>query len=393
MKKFKYTIILILLIPLLTSCWSRKELNELAITTGLAIDKQDDNYLITAQVLNPSEIATSQQTSSRLPIVTFTRTGQTIFEALRNLTHESPRRLYLSHVRMVILGEEVALEGIQEVLDFISRDHEMRTDFYIAVAKGQEGREVLKVLSPLEKIPTMRMFNSIETASKNIATVKGVHLDELITKIITKGINPVLTGIYVKGPKDIGNDIANVEKIDPPTSMQTDYLAAFKEDKLVGWLTKDESKGLKYIENDVTNTIITIPCEDGKLSIELYNVSSSVEGSVSNGSPKVKIKLRSEGIIGEVQCKLDLTKPETLEELNKKIEENQKEKIQEVVDRAQKDLKSDILSFGSAIHRADPKGWKSLSEKWDEEFPTVEVEYDIKADIRRLGTISESFQK
>jgi len=392
MKMLKCFVILVLLIPLLTSCWSRKELNELAITTGLAIDKQDNQYLITAQILNPSEIASSQQTSARLPVATFTRTGQTIFEALRNLTHESPRRLYLSHVRMVIFGEEVAKDGIQEVLDFISRDHEMRTDFYIAVAKGQEGRDLLKVLTPLEKIPTMKMFNSIETAGGNIATVKGVHLDELITKVITKGINPVITGLYVKGPKDIGNDLSNVKKVDTPTTIQTDYLAAFKDDKLVGWLTRDESKGLKYIENDVTNTIITIPCEDGKVSIELYNVTGSVEGSVSNGTPKITISLESEGILGEAQCQIDLTKPETIEELNKKIEENQKEKLQKVVARSQKDLKSDILSFGEAIHRADPKAWKTLKEKWDDEFPNVEVEYKIKADIRRLGTISESFQ-
>ncbi|MFT4416336.1 Ger(x)C family spore germination protein [Fredinandcohnia humi] len=391
MKNIKITVIFILLIPLLTSCWSRKELNELAITTGIAIDKVDDKYFVTAQVLNPGEIA-GQQQSTRLEVATFGTTGLTIFEAFRKLTLQSPRDLYLSHVRIIVFGEELAREGITEVLDFLSRDHEMRTDFFLTVAKNQKASEILKVLTSIEKIPMMKIFNSIDVAGENWAAAKGVQLDDLISKITSDGSNAVLTGVSVQGPRDIGNDLQNIEKIDSPTRIKIDYLGAFKEDKLVGWLNKDESKGLQYIEDKIENTVITVPCEDRSLSVEIIRSSTSVEGIVENEQPKIKIKVDSEGSVGEAQCPIDLSKVESLKKIGSKTEKDQENKIMKSIEKAQ-EWRTDFLGFGEAIHRADPKAWKKLSKNWDEHFSNLEIDIDINVDIRRLGTITDSFQK
>ncbi len=390
MKRFSMILTLVLISLFLTSCWSRRELDELAITTGLAVDKIEDKYLVTAQILNPGEIAGQEQTSI-LPVTTFSTTGDTIFEAIRKQTLKSPRKLYLSHIRIIIFGEELAREGLKEALDFFSRDHQMRTDFYIAIAKGQRASDILKVITPIEKIPTMKIFNSIEEAESAWAPAKGVQLDELISKIVSEGINPVLTGVYVHGPKNLANDLNNVEKVDSPGTIEIDHLAAFKEDKLVGWLEEDDSKAIQYIENNVENTIGTVPCKDGILSVEIIDSNSSVEAMVENGKPKIKVILKSEGNIGEVQCAIDLSKEESLEEISSKVEEGQEKMIRKSIEKAQK-WKVDIFGFGEAVHRANPKAWKTLSKNWDEHFQDLEVDIEVSAEIKRLGTITESFQ-
>lgn len=50
---------LLLLPMLLSGCWERKELNELAFVLGLGLDKAEDGYKVSMQVVIPSSI-TSQ---------------------------------------------------------------------------------------------------------------------------------------------------------------------------------------------------------------------------------------------------------------------------------------------------------------------------------------------
>ncbi len=51
---------LLLNITILSGCWSKKDLNELAIVTAIGIDKMEDGYSVSIQILNPSELAGKQ---------------------------------------------------------------------------------------------------------------------------------------------------------------------------------------------------------------------------------------------------------------------------------------------------------------------------------------------
>ena len=50
-------------------------------------------------------------------------------------------------------------------------------------------------------------------------------------------------------------------------------------------------------------------------------------GRVVEGQPEITIEIYSEGNIGEVQCEVDLTKPETIDQL----EQIAKERLQQIV--------------------------------------------------------------
>jgi spore germination protein KC len=55
--------VLILMQIFVTGCWSRHELNDLAIAVGIGIDKIGDQYQVSAQVVLPSQIAGSKGTN------------------------------------------------------------------------------------------------------------------------------------------------------------------------------------------------------------------------------------------------------------------------------------------------------------------------------------------
>jgi spore germination protein KC len=381
-----------LMVTFLSGCWSQTELNELAIVTALGIDKTEKGYLLTAQIVNPSEIA-GQARSGRTEVVRFKKSGETISEAARRLSTDAPRRLYVAHLREVVFGEELAREGIGKTLDVLSRHHEMRTDFHITVAKGSTASAILNVQTALAKIPAIKLFDSLENSEKRWAATKTINMDELISSIVSKGKEPVLTGIYVYGNPESGSNVKNAQNVSPETGLRIDSLGVFKNDKLLGWLNEDESKGFNYITDNVKSTAVTIPCEDGNITIDTVRSKTKVNGKTKKGIPKIEINVSSEGTISEVGCKIDLSKPEKIKELNEKYKKDIKNKIEAAIKKVQEDYQSDIFGFGEVIHRAEPKAWKHLEPNWDQEFANLKVTVNVKANIRRLGTITESFQK
>lgn len=67
MKRKKAILFLILaLVLLLTGCWNRRELNELAIAVGMGIDKQGDQFRVSLQVVDPGKASAKKEQAAVL---------------------------------------------------------------------------------------------------------------------------------------------------------------------------------------------------------------------------------------------------------------------------------------------------------------------------------------
>ncbi|WAA12709.1 Ger(x)C family spore germination protein [Fervidibacillus halotolerans] len=395
--RFKISILFLLVITVLTGCWSRRELNDLAIVVAIGIDQAENGqYLVSAQVVNPAEIASQSGsgagTINYSPITTYQAKADTIVEALRKITTVSPRKIYVSHIRMLVIGEEVAKNGIANVLDFFSRDHEFRTDFFITVTKDTTAEKVLSVYTELEKIPANKLFNSLEMSERYWAPTRGVFLDELLSDLILEGKEPVLTAITITGDYETGEEETNVQEIIQDAQLKYENIGVFKKDKLVGWLNTEESKGFNYITGTVNNTVGHMSCPDGgKFSKEQIVAKSKITPKIVNGKPEIFVHIWTESNIAEVNCQIDLSKMETIKQLEKLASGEIEKHANLAIEKAQKEFQSDIFGFGDLIYRKNPKTWKKLKDHWDEAFSAMPVHVKVDVHIRRFGTIENSF--
>jgi spore germination protein KC len=383
----------VFLLMFVTGCWSRRELNDLAIVGAIGIDKVGGKYEVSVQVTDPSEVSSKRPGSGRLPSVMYHARGKTVSEAVRRMATVTPRQLYFSHIRMLILGEQLAKEGIRDTLDFMSRYYEFRTDFYVAVSKGTTAREILGSLTPLEKLPANKMYKSLEISDKTWAPTVPTHLDDLLSDLISEGKHPVLSTIQIKGDHVQGASKKNLEKIDSPANLQYTGIAVFKKDKLLGWLNEEESKGYSYIKDKVEGTVGIVTCpEGGQISFEVIRSKTETKGRVKDGHPKIDILIRIEQNVLDVECNVDLSKTETIADLDKRANQKIEKFIKHTIEKVQNKYKVDIFGFGEAIHRANPKAWEKMKEDWDQYF-TDDLQVSVKVDIktRRLGTVSNSF--
>lgn len=394
MKRYVYCLILFLfLTSFLTGCWNRRELNELAIAVGMGIDKVGERYRVSIQVVNPKE-ATAGKGAGLAPAVLFTEEGDTILEAVRRMSTLSPRKIYFPHLRMFLISDSVAREGIAESLELLYRDHEFRTDFYLVVSHHISAEEALKIMTPLEKVPASKLHSTLETSEKYWSPSLTETLNETIRDLTSDGKHPVLSGLRMEGDPEVGATKKNVENIYTPTELKDSMLAAFKYDKLVGWLNENESKGYNYIRGNVKSTVGHVECPGGgKVTTEVVRAKSKIKGHIEEGKPHVTITLHSIQNIAEVECRnLELTKPETIDQIEKATEAKTKLLIESAIKKAQNSFRADIFGFGEAIRRADPKAWKDMKHDWDERYFTdLPVHINVNVKIRHVGKFDDSF--
>ncbi|MEK3683083.1 Ger(x)C family spore germination protein [Paenibacillus sp. FSL R10-2736] len=390
------TILLILSLMSLTGCWSRKELNDLALVMALGIDLVPEGYAVTVQVMNPSEAGNQKGASSgSLPVVTYKSVGRTVPDALQRMLGMTPRMLYLAHIRVLVFGEELARSGVSDALDFISRDHDLRTDFYLLVAKNSKASKILEIITPFEHIPANSLYSSILVSHKKWAATGKVTLQQFITELERGGSNPIMSGVQLKGDLEDGESAKNVQSISPKALIQHAGIAVFKKDKLVGWLGEPLSKSVNYTLNDVDSTVGNVPGPDGgTVGFIVYRADTSMDIKLNDqAKPEFTVQLNIEANLTTVEGTLDLNKPSSIEGIEKNLEKRFDDRMASDIREIQQKYNSDIFGFGEALHRKYPKLWKDYRDHWADTFKTVKIDVHSKVAVRRIGSVIQPLQR
>jgi spore germination protein KC len=397
-KKIFIIILMTMFSITVVGCWDIKYLDELSIVIAMGMDKGEGHeILITVQVVNPTEVpmgAGKGGGGGKSAVTTYSETGKTIFEAVRKIANKTSRKLYFSHNQVLIIGEKLAHDGVSPLFEFIERDPEVRTDFYVVVSKGAKASDLLKITTPIEKIPGTKIHESIENVEKNIGTSYGVSVKDIIESMGSEKKQFATGGIEIVGDIKKGDSNQNVEKIDPLSILKLNGMAVFKDGKLVDFFDLKESRGIAWTQDKIKNTVINVPCKnEGNIAIEVIHSSTSMKAKFQQGQPSIMIRIDQEANIGETLCPdIDLSDKETFTQLGKGTEEQIKKEILGAAKKAQK-LKTDIFGFADAVYKANPAYWKKNKTNWNDLFSKIPVQIEVDTEIKREGTRKKSYSR
>lgn len=385
MYKKALCICLVTMLLFTSGCWSRKELNEIAIVLGAAVDKGSDGQVeITVQIAKPSQMsiaaAGGKSGGSRGEgAQVLSSQGKTVFDAVRNFVSITSRKLFWSHNQVLIFGEEAARQGIGQMLDWFERDHEPRARVWVLAARG-EAKEILKIPGMIEPVSAMSISDAVRAA---VALSKSdqVNLHDFLSQYSSRATSAAMPRIELfaaeGGPK-----------------FRISGMAVFKKDKLTGWLDGTAARGLLWVRGRVESGILVVKIpgsEKGELSLEIIKAKSKIKPEFVEGRPIVTVEIEEEGNIGEETVPVDLSKPDMIAAIEKKQAEAIAGEIKAALKFA-RIHKADIFGFGEEFHRKFPKAWAEMKDRWEEEIPELPVKLKITTKIRRIGdkTISTS---
>lgn len=391
MKKIKI-FLFFLTIPLLTGCGNYRELNDLAITTGIAFDIKKDQYIVSYMIANSNKAETDSK-SSETKITVYEGIGNTISSAYMDLNSKNPKIPYISHLEVVIISEDLAKQGMLEALDFLMRNPESRKEFYIVLSKDVEAGTLLKTLAPLESFPSQNIAEIIKSNKDDQSTIIMQKYSDIITDLLDQGVEPIINGIELEGDKEEGQTQNSLEKAKPSATMKIDTIGIFKKDKLLGWTNHDETVGINIINNSAGFVLLETKCDDKYMTSTLKDIKTEPVITFENNIPKIKLKIKAEGSILEMQCKRNLEETKVMKELEKDFSERLKQIINETLNVTQKEYKSDIFGFGNYIYKNNLKKWNVIKDKWDEEiFPNITIDVAVDINLNNKGSLEQSLK-
>lgn len=381
-----------------SGCWNRRELDTLAVVMAFGIDraKEDGKIKLTVQVLNPGEIRAQAAggASSHGDVWIFTSTGHTVFDAFRNATMQSERKLFISHNKIIVIGEEMARSGIRPLIDVFDRDPEPRRLSSFLVAKG-EAKDIIEAEQELERIPAVTVENLVNAYGATSMAVK-VTLHEFLKMLASKTTDPVASRIEIiaeeelekKEEQEDSSKGGEAGEGNPKKRVRLTGAAVFRGDKLAGWLNRPETRGLNWILGRVKSGIIVVKSpkdETQYVSLEVIKASSKIIPGIEGGEVVITVEVEEEGNLGEQMSDAELTKPEAFRSLERRQAEVIENEIRSVLEKAQKEMGADIFGFGEAVHRKFPKEWRYLEKRWRDEFPELEVRIRVNASLQEVG--------
>ena len=124
---------------LLTGC-SYLELNDLAIASAVGIDYQDNNFILTAQIM---DVKNNNSGNSEPGAIIYTGKGKTIAEATRNFYLKYPKNIYFEHLEMMILSKEAVNNKLEDIFDYFIRSPEAKTTPFVLISENETAGAIL----------------------------------------------------------------------------------------------------------------------------------------------------------------------------------------------------------------------------------------------------------
>ncbi len=397
-RKWLFLFLMVIGTTLISGCWNKRELNELAIVSALAIDKNEEgDYVGTFQVINPGYITGGLQGGSGgqgPPISIYTSTGNNVFEMDRHASAKISRDLYYAHADLLIISEELAKEeGITTIFDAIKRSNEFRTTTKVVIARNIKAGDLVKSLTAIDRLPSDKVIKTLKLSERLQGEHISVNIREVTNFLVSPGKEPLISGFSLLGNAEKGSKMENTQSSEPNAYLNANGIGVFKKGQLIDWVEGKTARGTLWVLDKIKRTEVNTEWQNEKEAIVYLVIrqNTNVSAQMKKGKPKILVKVRAEGDIREIKVPVDLTNPHVMNDIEEELEKELKKEIEDAVLHAQKN-KSDIFGFGEAMHQSYPREWKKIKKDWhDVSFPELEVDVKVDAFIRRTGLRNKTY--
>lgn len=208
MNKRILTVLIIIFTALLSGCVG-KEPNEIAYIVALGLDKTDNNnYEMTIQYANTTAIsggASEEGGKAGNEIVEqITVEAPNIYAGIGLANHLVSKTFSMSHAKIMVFSNEVAEEGLNDIMETFARSDELRPDITLVVAR-ESANEYLTSVTPQMEINPAQYYQLLYQKNNLVGIPKGIARDFFfaIQTNDKDGILPV-AGVIKSSQEDSG---------------------------------------------------------------------------------------------------------------------------------------------------------------------------------------------
>ena len=401
-----------------------RELNELAIASAIGIDydTKTNEYIITAQILNNkkenSSGSGSGSSNSSSEIVVINSKSPSVQSALRNIIEESPKKLYLAHMKLLLISEKMAKsQDILDTLNFFIRDNEGSNDFMMVITRNTTPQKVLEILTPLESNPAENIVDSIITSNRYKGIASENTLGDNVTMFLENGKSSVAVSIEIDEDEIIGskdelndnkikdenyaknsnennenNDLQISSSDDSSKKDQNDNknaqtkkikvsnLAYFKDHFLTGYIEDEENYIYNLITKNAKGGIIQIGEKENLLVIEQTSVSTKLKPRRENDKFIIDLSINLSCNVTETGKNVDFKTKEKYKINQNYAKEYLTEKIEKFISNTKEKYDCDLIGAGNIFYKFDNKDYELLMSKYGDQYYKY-IDYNVSLNV------------
>ena len=381
-KRYRYISIMLFLVIFLSGCAEQMEIDRVSFPVAMGIDFDETNNTITAYAQIPTTSSSpGGQPQTKKNFKVLEGQGDTLLDAMADITSKASQNLSWKHITVIVITNKMAKHGIVNELDLLSRFHEIHMNSYIILTD----EDLKKLLESTPKIESSlpSPLGAIRLISEQSSHTKAITVRDFVMAHLSDGRDAFIPKVsIIKGEeKEIALDYPG--------------LSVFKNDKLVGDLDEDDTRGAVLIYGMKSISRISIPTpesgEHKEFTIRSIRSIPEIIPSMQQNTPDITIKLEIEYILAQSAITTTIDTMET-ERINKQVEEYIKKSVKATILKTQKKFNSDIFGFGEKIYRKYPKYWSKNKEHWNDIFPTISINVEVKANLKNTGELVNSLE-
>lgn len=417
-------IILTLSTFLLTGCYNKKELDNLAYVIALGADVgSGDELNITYQIAVPVKISSDSGKTGEENYITHTVTANSLYTGNSKVNSLTSKEVNLSHVKLIVYSEELAKQDLSGHINGIVSNVAIRPKTTVALCKGKAQEFLEKITPNLEASPARYyelLFESQKYTDDTIASElinfysKASALDQATTLLIlsnqsgddeksskTKNEENLqneqqITGISNKSDQNGKNDAGNSGGgEDKKSKSETKFLgiAAFNGGKMVGTIPEELVASHLILTSALKNGNLTVDdvAEKNKLvSVHLrQNKCCKFDVNLENKTPEINIAVNLTAKLQSSNSTTDYLTNKNKIALKKKIEEKLEEQLNEYFKLTQ-DFNSDIAGLGKYV-KTKYLTWDEFEKSnWLENYKNTKINVKVNVDLNVSRVISHT---
>ena len=410
MRKAKFILLSLVLVFtfFFTNDFGLIDVEKTSIITAIAVDKEDDGYLITAQIAVPE--ATDANTENRKAEIS--GKGKTVGEALKNTGDVSGWFPKLAFCNLILLGSDLSQTNVIRVLDYFAKTLRVQDSALVALAENKAS-ELLKLATPLDNISSFALqkimlknpgFDRDVTSSDVKSFCSGHYSDSSsafmpLIKVIKSDSGNSSQGSQSSGNSGSGSSSisgsnsssssassggnADQKKMDNLFDART--TALFKDGVKVGELTPELTFMFNAYFLPLDGT--TLPVDD----VEINGKKCNALLTILTGKPSVKVKADEQNLTVELSltlyCKItDVDSDYTEEALSQNLPLPQavKDKTEQMLTERTNELVEIIKNTGCDFLKIKEKLYRhnyGQYSRYKDNYLSV-MNADVKIDVQ-----------
>lgn len=397
MKKRLCVILLILMLLTCTGCWDRVEPQKLAEVNSALYDIRDNGqYRVVYEIVNPTSSGGTGGGggggNEKSPYTIASGEGDSFREAIGSIMRSTEKNIFGGHNKVRLFTERFAQKEMLSMLEFVARARFMDETSLMIVIKDEVPEDIHFSAVGLSDLMGDYLEDLANEHMRRTSKSVSVTTLDFIKDCYLEGKQPVMgvAELAEGGNKSSGNTVSGGGgDDDAPQIILYEGLAAFKDNRLVGYMNGIEARAYNIVVNTVDASYISVHSGDRQTVMKIDSSKADLKTFLEDDRIIVRVNIKAKLHVVEESGNLDVSKAEPLKTVEARFNELMQSEVEAAIRKAQTEFRSDIFGFGRQVNIQHPDRWPEFKENWDDHFADATVEVTVESSVTRTGQIKE----